>query len=118
MQGLITYMRSDSTRLSDLFVKDTLAYIQDEYGKEYVGKAHTKNKANTQDAHEAIRPTDIKNTPESIKQYLTNDQYRSHSAARNDAYRKKSQTGRENHSKARVSQSRRFNQGQSREGDA
>lgn len=44
MQGLITYMRSDSTRLSDLFVKDTLAYIQDEYGKEYVGKAHTKIK--------------------------------------------------------------------------
>ncbi|WP_195295143.1 type I DNA topoisomerase [Faecalitalea cylindroides] len=79
MQGLITYMRSDSTRLSDLFVKDTLAYIQDEYGKEYVGKAHTKNKANTQDAHEAIRPTDIKNTPESIKQYLTNDQYRLYS---------------------------------------
>ena len=75
MQGLITYMRSDSTRLSDLFVKDTLAYIQDEYGKEYVGKAHTKNKANTQDAHEAIRPTDIKNTPESIKQYLINIVY-------------------------------------------
>ena len=79
MQGLITYMRSDSTRLSDLFVKDALTYIKDEYGKEYAGKAHTKNKANTQDAHEAIRPTDITNTPEKIKPHLTNDQYRLYS---------------------------------------
>lgn len=78
-EGLITYMRSDSTRLSDLFVKDTTDFINETYGKEYVGKVHTKNKANTQDAHEAIRPTNIKNTPESIKQYLTSEQYRLYS---------------------------------------
>ena len=79
LEGLITYMRSDSTRLSDIFVKDALGYIEETYGKDYVGKAHMKNKANTQDAHEAIRPTNIHYSPESIKQYLTNEQYRLYS---------------------------------------
>lgn len=79
MEGLITYMRSDSTRLSDLFVEDAKNFIQDIYGKEYVGHVHQKNGKNTQDAHEAIRPTNIKRTPESIKSHLTNDQYRLYS---------------------------------------
>ncbi len=77
--GLISYMRTDSTRLSDLFVSDTESYIQDEYGSEYKGKAHEKNSANAQDAHEAIRPTSIHHTPESVKPYLTNEQYRLYS---------------------------------------
>ncbi len=79
MEGLITYMRSDSTRLSDLFVSDAKSFIQETYGKEYVGHVHKKNGKNTQDAHEAIRPTSIKRTPESIKSHLTNDQYRLYS---------------------------------------
>lgn len=79
MQGLITYMRSDSTRLSDLFVKDAHAYIEGEYGKDYVGHVHAHNSKNAQDAHEAIRPTNINHVPEKIKAYLTNEQYRLYS---------------------------------------
>ena len=79
MQGLITYMRSDSTRLSDLFVKDAHAYIENEYGKDYIGPVHAHNSKNAQDAHEAIRPTNINNVPEKIKAYLTNEQYRLYS---------------------------------------
>ena len=76
MEGLITYMRSDSTRLSDLFVGDALKYIENTYGKNYTGKAHSKNGKNSQDAHEAIRPTNILNTPEKVKPYLNNDENR------------------------------------------
>ena len=76
MEGLITYMRSDSTRLSDLFVKDAKDYIEQTYGKKYIGKVHEKNNKNAQDAHEAIRPTNILHTPESVKPYLTNDENR------------------------------------------
>ena len=79
MEGLITYMRSDSTRLSDIFVSDAKKFITNTYGKEYVGHVHQKNGKNTQDAHEAIRPTNINRTPESIKDHLTNDQYRLYS---------------------------------------
>lgn len=79
MEGLITYMRSDSTRLSDLFVKDAKSYIEQTYGKEYVGRVHAKNSANAQDAHEAIRPTNLANTPEAVKAHLTNEQYRLYS---------------------------------------
>lgn len=75
-EGLISYMRSDSTRLSDVFIKDAFSYIETTFGKEYVGKARQKNSDNAQDAHEAIRPTNIQNTPESVKEYLTNDQYK------------------------------------------
>ena len=75
-EGLISYMRTDSTRLSDLFVKDAENYILKEYGKEYQGKAHQANSVNAQDAHEAIRPTNIENTPEKVKPYLTNEQNR------------------------------------------
>ena len=75
-EGLISYMRTDSTRLSDVFVKDAESHIETIYGKEYCGRARQKNSENAQDAHEAIRPTNIKNTPEEVKPYLTNDQYK------------------------------------------
>ena len=75
--GLITYMRTDSIRLSDQFIKAVYKYIQDSYGKEYVGYVkQEKKKENVQDAHEAIRPTDIYRTPMSIKEYLTPDEYK------------------------------------------
>lgn len=70
--GLITYTRTDSTRLSESFVNKTRQYIQENYGKEYLGYYRTDNKKrNVQDAHEAIRPTDIYRTPESIKSALS-----------------------------------------------
>ncbi|MCI9292751.1 MAG: type I DNA topoisomerase [Erysipelotrichaceae bacterium] len=75
-EGLISYMRTDSTRLSDVFVKDAMEFIEETYGKEYKGKARQKKDEHSQDAHEAIRPTNIHNTPEKVKQYLTNDMYR------------------------------------------
>ncbi|WP_416326549.1 type I DNA topoisomerase [[Eubacterium] hominis] len=75
-EGLISYMRTDSTRLSDVFVKDAEDYIEQTYGKEYKGKARQKNSENAQDAHEAIRPTNVWNTPDAVKEYLTNDQYK------------------------------------------
>lgn len=75
-EGLISYMRTDSTRLSDVFVKDAEDYIEATFGTEYKGKARQKNNENAQDAHEAIRPTNVNNTPEAVKEYLTNDQYK------------------------------------------
>lgn len=75
--GLITYMRTDSIRLSDEFIKKTYAFIEKTYGKEYVGYVkQSKKTENVQDAHEAIRPTNINNTPEKIKKYLSNDEYK------------------------------------------
>ena len=80
MTGLITYMRTDSIRLSDDYVKDAYKYINDTYGKEYVGYVKkAKKKENVQDAHEAIRPTSVFRTPEKMKQYLTNDEYKLYS---------------------------------------
>lgn len=74
-EGLISYMRTDSVRLSDEFIKETYGYIKDNYGSEYVGYVKKSNKTeNVQDAHEAIRPTNINNNPEKIKEYLTNDE--------------------------------------------
>lgn len=75
-EGLITYMRTDSTRLSNVFINDAREVIIDEYGKEYLGGYRVRNDANSQDAHEAIRPTSLANTPEALKPYLTNEQYR------------------------------------------
>lgn len=75
-QGLITYMRTDSTRLSNEFIASAYNVIENEYGKEYKGFYRVKNDENSQDAHEAIRPTNIENTPEKVKPYLTNDQYK------------------------------------------
>ena len=78
--GLITYMRTDSERMSPMFIDDTFKYIEKTYGKEYVGFVKkTKKNENMQDAHEGIRPTDIKRTPESIKEYLTTDEYKLYS---------------------------------------
>lgn len=75
--GLISYMRTDSIRLSDEFVKSAFGYIKVTYGEEYIGTVkHTRKKENVQDAHEAIRPTSVNRTPESVKQYLTNDEYK------------------------------------------
>ena len=75
--GLITYMRTDSVRLSDDFVKPTMKYIEEKYGKDYVGYVKSgKKKDNVQDAHEGIRPTSILRNPEKIKEYLSNDEYK------------------------------------------
>ncbi|MDO5440111.1 MAG: type I DNA topoisomerase [Erysipelotrichaceae bacterium] len=74
--GLITYMRSDSTRLSKEFVAAAFDKIEKEYGQEYKGVYRVKNDENTQDAHEAIRPTYLTNDPESVKPYLTSEQYK------------------------------------------
>ena len=77
--GLISYMRTDSTRLSERFVQETEDYIAKEYGPEYKGQAHKKNSVNAQDAHEAIRPTNILYTPASIKAYLKPEEFRLYS---------------------------------------
>lgn len=78
--GLITYMRTDSTRLSNEFIASTYKFIEDKYGSNYVGHVKVnKNKENVQDAHEAIRPTSINRTPESVKEYLSNDEYKLYS---------------------------------------
>ena len=75
--GLITYMRTDSIRLSNEFTSSTLKYIEVNYGKEYVGSIKVSKKTeNVQDAHEAIRPTSILREPDKIKEYLTNDEYK------------------------------------------
>ena len=75
-QGLITYMRTDSTRLSKEFVDNANALIENEYGKDYKGYYRVKNDESSQDAHEAIRPTSLDNRPDDIKEFLTNDQYK------------------------------------------
>lgn len=76
LQGLITYMRTDSTRFSKEFVRASFDYIEKEYGKNYLGTyLNKKNNANAQDGHEAIRPTDITKTPMSVKKYLTTQEY-------------------------------------------
>ncbi len=75
-QGLITYMRTDSTRLSKEFVAAAYDKIEKDYGKEYKGFYRVKNDESSQDAHEAIRPTNLNNEPDKIKQYLSNDQYK------------------------------------------
>lgn len=74
--GLITYMRTDSTRLAPIFVERASKYIIETYGKEYLGKPKAfKAGELTQDAHEAIRPTSNHRTPESVRSFLTPDQY-------------------------------------------
>ena len=76
--GLITYMRTDSTRISDEAVKMASDFILNNYGKEYLATSVKSRKAskNVQDAHEGIRPTNVSFTPDSIKEYLSNDQYK------------------------------------------
>src|SRR5438270_3825335 len=76
-QGLITYMRTDSTRISDEAQTSVKSYIAGEYGQAYVGSGRTgKAKATTQDAHEAIRPTDVTLTPQVVKSHLTPEQFK------------------------------------------
>lgn len=75
--GLITYMRTDSTNLSVSFVGQTKKFIEKTYGKEYVGiKRKAKKSKAAQEAHEAIRPTDINLTPEFVKPFLQTNEYR------------------------------------------
>ena len=79
-EGLITYMRTDSERMSPVFINETFEYIKNNFGEDYVGVVKkTKKKESDQDAHEGIRPTSIKRTPESIKNYLSNDEYKLYS---------------------------------------
>ncbi len=75
--GLITYMRTDSERVSPVFINETFEFIKKNYGENYVGFVKkTKKKETDQDAHEGIRPTSINRTPESIKKFLSNDEYK------------------------------------------
>ncbi|MCP3739081.1 type I DNA topoisomerase [Rossellomorea sp. BNER] len=76
--GLITYMRTDSTRISEIAQKEANEYIIDKYGKEFARTTERKDKKqqNTQDAHEAIRPTSTLRDPASVKEYLSRDQLR------------------------------------------
>ncbi len=78
--GLITYMRTDSIRLSDDFVKPALKYIEENFGKEYKGYVKkAKNTENVQDAHEGIRPTSVLREPLKVKKYLTDDEFKLYS---------------------------------------
>ncbi|VEU82651.1 type I DNA topoisomerase [Acholeplasma hippikon] len=74
--GLITYMRTDSDRLSQEFVGPAKHFIETTYGKKYVGTYRTNKSDSAQDAHEAIRPTDINRTPQSVESFLTKDEYK------------------------------------------
>ena len=76
--GIITYLRTDSTRISDEADASARAYVEENYGKEYVSAAVQEKKSGKkiQDAHEAIRPTDITRTPFALKESLTRDQFR------------------------------------------
>ena len=76
--GLITYMRTDSLRVSNEAIEAAKKYIISTYGDEYYPEKRKlyKTKENAQDAHEAIRPTDVFQTPEKVKEYLSRDQYK------------------------------------------
>jgi len=77
--GLITYMRTDSTRVSNEAMAFAKSYIENKFGKDYSngGRSYSnKSKKETQDAHEGIRPTYIDHAPDDIKDYLNKDQYR------------------------------------------
>lgn len=78
--GLITYMRTDSTRLSNEILLDARNFINEKFGNNYLPDTpkiyEQKNKKNVQDAHEAIRPTSLKYTPEFVREYLNDDQYK------------------------------------------
>jgi DNA topoisomerase-1 len=77
--GLITYMRTDSTRVSPVAQEEARQYIAEKFGKSYIPETprqYTKKAAGAQDAHEAIRPTSVMREPEQVKPYLNRDQYR------------------------------------------
>jgi len=77
-EGLITYMRTDSTRIASEAAHEALDHIRQNFGPDYALPAprYFKNKNKAQDAHEAIRPTSVENHPDRIKAYLTEDQYK------------------------------------------
>ena len=80
-QGLITYMRTDSTRISAEAQSDVKRYITERFGPEFAGEGRTtKAKANVQDAHEAIRPTDVTLAPDRVKPFLTPEQFKLYDA--------------------------------------
>ncbi|TYQ13151.1 UNVERIFIED_CONTAM: DNA topoisomerase-1 [Acetivibrio alkalicellulosi] len=76
--GLVTYIRTDSTRVSDEAYKDTESYIKGKYGEKFLPEAKRvyKNKSASQDAHECIRPTDVNIQPDDIKASLSREQYK------------------------------------------
>jgi DNA topoisomerase-1 len=77
--GLITYMRTDSTRISPVAQEETKEMIAERYGAEYIPSAtrdYSKKNSNAQDAHEGIRPSSVHRTPEEVKPYLSRDQHR------------------------------------------
>ncbi len=76
-QGLVTYIRTDSVRISDDAMEAVRSFIPEKYGPEFLPaeKNEYKGRKNAQDAHEAIRPTDVRRTPESIKNSLSREQY-------------------------------------------
>ncbi len=80
LQGLITYMRTDSTRISEEIMPVLRDYIKDNYGSEFVpenpNNHEKKNKTNVQDAHEAIRPTSLNFPPGSVKEFLDNKSFK------------------------------------------
>lgn len=77
--GLITYMRTDSTRISPVAQEEGRSYIEEKYGAKFlpdVPRVYSKKNSNAQDAHEAIRPTSVLRDPDSMKEYLSRDQFR------------------------------------------
>ncbi len=74
--GLITYMRTDSLRISKEAQNEAISYISSVYDKEYLSPKQYKTKKDAQDAHEAIRPTNVFITPDSVKGKISNDQYK------------------------------------------
>ncbi|MBP3453253.1 MAG: type I DNA topoisomerase [Clostridia bacterium] len=76
-QGIVSYIRTDSVRISDEAMAALRAYIPERFGEDYLPEKpiEYKGKKNAQDAHEAIRPTDVRRTPEAIKASLTKEQY-------------------------------------------
>lgn len=77
--GLITYMRTDSTRISEIAQSEARQYILDTFGAPFVPetpRVYTKKAANAQDAHEAIRPSSVMRTPDEVKEFLSRDQFR------------------------------------------
>ena len=74
--GLITYMRTDSTRISNEARQAAKEYISENYGEDYYENRFYKSKDNSQDAHEAIRPTYVDFTPDKVKESLNRDQFK------------------------------------------
>ncbi len=74
--GLVTYIRTDNVALSDTFVKKAKTFIENVYGKEYVGHRKISKVNGAQNAHEAIRPTSLSRTPSSLKEYLKPEEYK------------------------------------------